>query len=93
MSDIFISLAYWEGIDFYGYSVCCGTPQAIEIFLRNNVYGSGSELDLAEEKAQQKLLPKVKELVDKLCGSTKPSLCGDIELSCLVFPTTQHFKG
>lgn len=56
-------------------------------------YGSGSELDLAEEKAQQKLLPKVKELVDKLCGSTKPSLCGDIELSCLVCPTAQHFKG
>lgn len=56
-------------------------------------YGSGSELDLAEEKAQQKLYPKVKELVDKLCGSTKPSLCADIELSCLVCPTTQHFKG
>lgn len=56
-------------------------------------YGSGSELDMAEEKAQQKLVPKVQELVDKLCGSTKPSLCGDIELSCLVCPTTQHFKG
>lgn len=56
-------------------------------------YGSDSELDLAEEKAHQKLLPKVKELVDKLCGSTKPSLCGDIELSCLVCPTIQHFKG
>lgn len=56
-------------------------------------YGSDSELDLAQEKAQQKLFPKVKELVDKLCGSTKPSLCGDIELSCLVCPTIQHFKG
>ena len=44
-------------------------------------YGSGSELDLAEEKAELKLLPKVKELVDKLCGSTKPSLCVNTELS------------
>ena len=33
----FISLAYWEGIDFYGFSVCCGTPQAIGSFLRNNM--------------------------------------------------------
>ena len=33
----FISLAYWEGIDFCGYSVCCGTPQAIGIFLRNRI--------------------------------------------------------
>ena len=31
----FISLAYWEGIDFCGYSVCCGTPQAIGSFLHN----------------------------------------------------------
>ena len=33
----FISLAYWEGIDFCGYSFCCGTPQAIGSFLRNNI--------------------------------------------------------
>ena len=33
----FISLAYWEGIDFCGYSVCCGTPQAIGSFLRNRI--------------------------------------------------------
>ena len=33
--DVFISLAYWEEIDFCGYSVCCGTPQAIGSFLRN----------------------------------------------------------
>ena len=31
----FISLAYWEGIDFIGYSICCGTPQAIGSFLCN----------------------------------------------------------
>ena len=30
-----ISLAYWEGIDFYGFSICCGTPQAIGSFLHN----------------------------------------------------------
>ena len=30
-----ISLACWEGIDFCGYSVCCGIPQAIGSFLRN----------------------------------------------------------
>ena len=35
--DFFISLAYWEGIDFCGFSVYCGTPQAIGNFLRNNV--------------------------------------------------------
>ena len=33
----FICLAYWEGIDFCGYSVCCGTPQAIGSFLRNRI--------------------------------------------------------
>ena len=32
-----ISLAYWEGIDFYGYLVCCGTPQAIGSFLHNRI--------------------------------------------------------
>ena len=32
----FISLAYWEGIYFHGYSVCCGTPQAIGSFLHNS---------------------------------------------------------
>ena len=31
----FIYLAYWEGIDFCGFSACCGTPQAIGSFLRN----------------------------------------------------------
>ena len=33
----FISLAYWEGIDLCSYYVCCGTPQAIEIFLYNRI--------------------------------------------------------
>ena len=27
-----VSLAYWEGIDFLGLAVCCGTPQAIGSF-------------------------------------------------------------
>ena len=31
----FISLAYWEGIDFCAYTIYCSIPQAIEIFLRN----------------------------------------------------------
>ena len=31
----FISIAYWEGIYFCGYSICCGTPQAIGSFLCN----------------------------------------------------------
>ena len=31
----FISLTYWEGIDFYGFSVYCGRPHAIGNFLRN----------------------------------------------------------
>ena len=34
--DVF-SLSYWEGLDFYGFSICCGTPQAIGIFLRNKI--------------------------------------------------------
>ena len=33
----FISLAYWEAIDFCGYSVYCGTPQAIGSFLYNRI--------------------------------------------------------
>ena len=33
----FISLAYWEGIDFCGFSVYCGTPQAIGSFLRDRI--------------------------------------------------------
>ena len=33
----FISLAYWEGIDFYRYFFCCGTPQAIVSFLHNRI--------------------------------------------------------
>ena len=32
-----ISLAYWEVIYFCGFSVCCGTPQAIGIFLCNRI--------------------------------------------------------
>ena len=33
----FISIAYREGIDFYGFSIYCGTPQAIGSFLRNRI--------------------------------------------------------
>ena len=33
----FISLEYCKWIDFGGYSVCCGTPQAIGIFLHNKI--------------------------------------------------------
>ena len=33
----FISLAYWEGIDFCSFFICCGTLQAIGIFLRNRI--------------------------------------------------------
>ena len=32
-----ISLAYREGIDLCGFSVYCGTPQAIGIFLCNRI--------------------------------------------------------
>ncbi|XP_059063483.1 protein SUPPRESSOR OF GENE SILENCING 3 homolog isoform X2 [Cryptomeria japonica] len=54
---------------------------------------SDSEKDLAIKKVHQKLLPKVKEVVDKICGSSKPSLVGNIELSCLVCSPLQYFKG
>ena len=43
---MFISLAYWEGIDFYGYSVCCGTPQAIGSFLCNKIDDHTGELQV-----------------------------------------------
>ena len=33
---LYFSLSYGEEIDFYSFSVCCGTPQAIGSFLRNN---------------------------------------------------------
>ena len=33
----FISLAYWEGIDFCSFSVCFGTPKDIGSFLRNKI--------------------------------------------------------
>ena len=32
-----ISLAYWEGIDLCGFSVYCGTPQAIRSFIHNSM--------------------------------------------------------
>ena len=40
----FISLAYWEGIDFYSFSICCGTPQAIGSFLCNRIGDSTGEV-------------------------------------------------
>ena len=40
----FISLAYWEMIDFCGFSICCGTTQAIGSFLRNTIGDSTREV-------------------------------------------------
>jgi hypothetical protein len=54
---------------------------------------SDSEREMAIEKVHQKLLPKVKEVVDKICGSSKPSLIGNVELSCLVCSPLRYFKG
>ena len=42
----FISLAYWEGIDFCGYSVCCGTPQATRSILRKTYIYNLNKLQL-----------------------------------------------
>ena len=40
----FNSLAYWEGIYLYGFSVCCGTPQPIGSFLCNRIGDSTGDV-------------------------------------------------
>eukprot|EP00249_Psilotum_nudum_P019899 c27467_g1_i1 orf=128-2011(+) len=58
-----------------------------------------SEIDdeekrLKEEKAYQKYLPEVKELVKQSCGNERPNLLADKgEKLCAVCPNAQLFKG
>ena len=39
-----ISLTHGEGIDFCGFSICCGTPQAIGSFLHNRIGNHTGEI-------------------------------------------------